>query len=61
MFLFSLIGGSRVSGGARPRRFRKSVLVSTLEEIFKGNRELFQDLWLDQAEYDWQAHHSIGF
>ena len=32
---------------ARPRRFGKSLLISTLEEIFRGNRPLFRGLWLD--------------
>lgn len=31
---------------ARPRRFGKSLLISTLEEIFNGNKELFKDLWI---------------
>lgn len=31
---------------SRPRRFGKSLLVSTLKEIFSGNKELFQDLWI---------------
>lgn len=31
---------------SRPRRFGKSLLVSTLGEIFSGNRELFKDLWI---------------
>ena len=31
---------------ARPRRFGKSLLVSTLKEIFNGNKELFKDLWI---------------
>ena len=30
---------------SRPRRFGKSLLVSTLEEIFKGNKELFEGLY----------------
>ncbi|MFN8672479.1 MAG: AAA family ATPase [Candidatus Sericytochromatia bacterium] len=37
-------------GGAyflsRPRRFGKSLLVSTLESIFKGEKELFKDLYI---------------
>ena len=41
---------------ARPRRFGKSLLVSTLEEIFLGNRTLFQGLWLDQSPYNWEKH-----
>lgn len=31
---------------SRPRRFGKSLLVSTLKEIFSSNRDLFKDLWI---------------
>ncbi len=31
---------------SRPRRFGKSVLISTLKEIFSGNQELFKGLWI---------------
>lgn len=31
---------------SRPRRFGKSVLISTLAEIFSGNKELFKGLWI---------------
>ena len=41
---------------ARPRRFGKSLLISTLAEIFAGNRDLFQDLWLHQSPYQWTVH-----
>lgn len=40
---------------SRPRRFGKSLLVSTLKEIFEGNRTLFQGLWI-QDRIDWKAH-----
>ena len=37
---------------SRPRRFGKSLLVSTLAEIFTGNRELFKGLWIyDKIEW----------
>ncbi|MBP1464213.1 AAA family ATPase [Candidatus Chloroploca sp. M-50] len=39
---------------ARPRRFGKSLLLSTLEEIFRSNRALFHGLWLDDQPYDWR-------
>lgn len=35
---------------ARPRRFGKSMLVSTLEQFFLGNRELFKGLDIDRLE-----------
>lgn len=41
---------------ARPRRFGKSMLVSTLLEIFSGNRELFRELWLYESPYAWESH-----
>ena len=31
---------------SRPRRFGKSLLLSTLKEIFSGNKELFKGLWI---------------
>lgn len=40
---------------SRPRRFGKSLLVSTLEEIFSGNRELFRGLKIHNRD-DWQKH-----
>jgi hypothetical protein len=41
---------------SRPRRFGKSLLISTLAEIFAGNRELFQGLWLHDSPYRWEEH-----
>ena len=38
---------------ARPRRFGKSLLVSTLKAIFLGQRELFDGLAIADADYDW--------
>ena len=50
----------QASGGqfffSRPRRFGKSLTVSTLEAIFKGERELFHGLYLDSTDYDWPVH-----
>ncbi|MFN4151626.1 MAG: AAA family ATPase, partial [Candidatus Sericytochromatia bacterium] len=31
---------------SRPRRFGKSLLISTLESIFLGEKELFKDLYI---------------
>ncbi|MBH1989503.1 MAG: ATP-binding protein [Myxococcaceae bacterium] len=41
---------------SRPRRFGKTLLVSTLEQIFLGNRERFKNLWIDQSDYTWTKH-----
>ena len=37
---------------SRPRRFGKSLLISTLKELFVGNRTLFEDLWIED-KWDW--------
>jgi hypothetical protein len=42
---------------SRPPRFGKSVLVSTLKEIFLGRRDLFKGLWIDrETDYDWTPY-----
>ena len=41
---------------SRPRRFGKSLLLSTLKAVFQGRRELFRGLAIDQKEYDWKAY-----
>lgn len=41
---------------ARPRRFGKSLMISTLEEIFLGHKELFQGLWIYESDYTWQTY-----
>ncbi len=42
---------------ARPRRFGKSLLLSTLKCLFQGRRELFEGLWIaDHGEWEWEEH-----
>ena len=41
---------------SRPRRFGKSLMVSTLESFFSGKRELFKGLYVDTVEWDWQQY-----
>jgi hypothetical protein len=40
---------------SRPRRFGKSLLVSTLHEIFRGNKALFKGLWIED-KIDWAPY-----
>lgn len=46
---------------SRPRRFGKSLLLSTIEEYFKGNRELFNGLALDTDDVDWVSRPIFTF
>ena len=43
---------------SRPRRFGKSLLVDTLEELFKGSRELFEGLWIAD-HWDWSKTNPV--
>ena len=46
-------GGSRYYFLSRPRRFGKSLLVSTMKELFEGNEKLFRGLYIhDQWHWD---------
>lgn len=41
---------------SRPRRFGKSLLVSTLKNYYLGRKELFRGLKIDSLEKDWKTH-----
>ncbi len=41
---------------SRPRRFGKSLFLSTLEELFRGNHHLFRGLWIDSSDYTWEPY-----
>lgn len=42
---------------SRPRRFGKSLTVSTLECLFKGKKELFDGLWISaNSDWEWKPH-----
>ena len=45
----------------RPRRFGKSLLVSTLKAYFQGRRDLFQGLRMEQLETEWQQYPVLLF
>ena len=38
----------------RPRRFGKSLMISTLKALFQGRRELFKGLAIERTDWDWE-------
>ncbi|MBP5231971.1 MAG: AAA family ATPase, partial [Planctomycetes bacterium] len=46
---------------ARPRRFGKSLMISTFKAMFEGRRELFKGLAIEKADYDWAVHPVLQF
>ena len=45
----------------RPRRFGKSLLVSTLKSYFEGKRDLFAGLAIDSLEKEWTEYPVLHF
>ena len=41
---------------SRPRRFGKSLLLSTIQAYFEGRKELFDDLAIARLEKDWESY-----
>lgn len=57
-FLYMLATSGKYFFLSRPRRFGKSITVSTLQELFSCSRELFQGLWIAD-KWDWANVHPV--
>ena len=54
--IYSLVTEGSIYFLSRPRRFGKSLLISTLENYFLGRKELFQGLAIEKLEKDWKQY-----
>ncbi|MGN0309373.1 MAG: ATP-binding protein [Bacteroides sp.] len=54
--VYDLVKNGTIYFLSRPRRFGKSLLLSTLKHYFLGHRELFQGLAIDELEKEWKAY-----
>ncbi len=55
--LYDLItNGNTFFFSSRPRRFGKTMVLSTLEAIFQGKKELFKGLKIYNTDYDWKEY-----
>ena len=54
--IFNLVQGGTCYFLSRPRRFGKSMLLSTLEAYFQGKKHLFKGLAIEQLETEWAEH-----
>ena len=54
--VYSLANEGKIYFLSRPRRFGKSLLVSTLKNYFLGRKELFRGLKIDSLEKDWKVY-----
>ena len=55
-FIYRLVKSGRYYFLSRPRRFGKSLLISTLEAYFQGKKELFEGLAMERLEKDWSQY-----
>ena len=54
--IYNLINSASYYFLSRPRRFGKSLLLDTISEVFKGNKELFKGLWIYDSDYGFEQH-----
>ena len=55
-FIEKLTKGGKYYFLSRPRRFGKSLLLSTIEAFYQGRKDLFEGLAISRMEHDWQPH-----
>jgi hypothetical protein len=56
--IYRLLQGSNYNFLSRPRRFGKSLTLSTIRNIFQGEKELFKGLWIEN-QWDWSVKHPV--
>ncbi|MBM6962077.1 AAA family ATPase, partial [Bacteroides caecigallinarum] len=54
--MFDLVDNGKYYFLSRPRRFGKSLLISTLETYFSGKREMFEGLKIAELEKEWTEY-----
>lgn len=60
-YAHSLVNQGKYYFLSRPRRFGKSLLLSTLDALFRGRRELFRGLAIDSLDWDWEEYPVMHF
>lgn len=55
-YIYNLIYQAKYNFLSRPRRFGKSLLLDTIHQVFRGDKELFKGLWIYESDYEFKAH-----
>lgn len=55
-YIYNLINSGKYYFLSRPRRFGKSLLLSTIKAYFEGRRELFEGLAMERHEQEWENY-----
>ncbi|MDR1098450.1 MAG: AAA family ATPase, partial [Tannerella sp.] len=56
--ILQLVTTGRIYFLSRPRRFGKSMLISTLDALFNGRKELFEGLYIED-KWDWSKSNPV--
>ena len=54
--VYKLVKEGKIYFLSRPRRFGKSLLISTLKSYFQGKKDLFKGLAIDKLETEWAEY-----
>jgi len=57
-YIYKLINSGKYYFLSRPRRFGKSLLLSTIEYLFKGERELYKGLYIED-KWNWEETYPV--
>ena len=60
-YVYRLASSGKFFFLSRPRRFGKSLLVSTFQSYFEGKKELFKGLAIEQLEHEWNEYPVLHF
>ena len=60
-YIWNMIHLSNYIFLSRPRRFGKSLLVSTLQAYFEGRKDLFKGLFIETVEKEWTKYPVLRF
>ena len=60
-YIYKLVSEGKVYFLSRPRRFGKSLLISTLDSYFSGDKELFKGLAIERLETEWIKYPVLHF
>ena len=59
LYRLATAGGMKMFFLARPRRFGKSLMISTLEAMFQAKRDLFEGLAIMDTDWDWNTKYPV--
>jgi hypothetical protein len=57
-YIHKLVTSGKFFFLSRPRRFGKSITIATLQELYRGSKDLFKGLWIED-KWDWNRQRPV--